>query len=101
MRTTARSPTHYDSSGQLLTVKDERHVTPNTTNSYDAAGRLTKVTQVLSTAPGGTIATQYGYDINSDLTSVTDPNGNATYVYDDFERMLSQTSPVTGVTTYI
>jgi RHS repeat-associated protein len=32
---------------------------------------------------------------------VTDPNGNiTTYLYDDFGRMLRQTSPVTGLTTY-
>lgn len=33
------------------------------------------------------------------LSSVTDPNGNATaYIDDDLSRMISQTSPVTGVT---
>jgi RHS repeat-associated protein len=91
----------YDGSGHLITVKDERHVSPNTTNSYDAAGRLLKVTQVLSAAVGGTISTQYGYDINDNLTSVTDPNGNiTTYLYDDFGRMLKQVSPVTGTSTY-
>jgi RHS repeat-associated protein len=90
----------YDGSGHQLTVKDERHSSPNTTNTYDAAGRLSKVTQALSTATGGTITTQYGYDINGNLTSVTDPNGNVTsYVYDDFGQLISQVSPVTGTTT--
>jgi YD repeat-containing protein len=61
------------------------------------------VTQTLSSAPGGQVATAYGYDVHGNLTSVTDPNGNVTsYVYDDFGRMISQTSPVvTGVTTYV
>ncbi len=91
----------YDGSGKLLTIKDERHPLPNTTNSYDPAGRLSKVTQVLSSAPGGTINTQYGYDIDGNLTAVTDPNGNVTtYVYDDFGQMIKQMSPVTGTTTY-
>jgi RHS repeat-associated protein len=91
----------YDGSGKLLTIRDERHALPNTTNAYDPAGRLSKVTQVLSSAPGGTINTQYGYDIDGNLTAVTDPNGNVTsYVYDDFGQMIKQVSPVTGTTTY-
>jgi RHS repeat-associated protein len=57
--------------------------------------------QTLSSASGGQIATAYAYDILGNLTSVTDPNGNVTsYIYDDFGRMIRQTSPVTGVTNY-
>jgi YD repeat-containing protein len=33
---------------------------------------------LLMTAPGGTISTQYAYDPQDNLTSVTDPNGNVT-----------------------
>jgi len=92
---------HYDGANNLISVQDERHTTPNTTYAYDPANRLASVTQTLSTATGGHIATAYAYDVHGNLTSVTDPNGNVTsYVYDDFGRMLRQTSPVTGVTSY-
>jgi RHS repeat-associated protein len=92
---------HYDGANNVISVQDERHTAPNTTYGYDPANRLTSVTQTLSTAPGNQIATAYAYDIQGNLTSVTDPNGNVTsYVHDDFGRMLQQTSPVTGVTNY-
>ncbi len=91
----------YDGANNLASVKDERHADANTTYAYDPRNRLSSVTQTLPGAPGGQIATAYGYDIHGNLTSVTDPNGNVTsYVYDDFGRMIRQTSPVTGVTTY-
>lgn len=92
---------HYDGANNVISVQDERHTAPNTAYTYDPANRLASVTQTLSSAPGGQIATAYAYDIQGNLTSVTDPNGNVTaYVYDDFGRMLRQTSPVTGVTNY-
>ena len=91
----------YDPDGKVATIRDERHASPNTSYAYDAADRLSKVTQTLSSAPGGTAITRYGYDRHGNLTSVTDPNGNVTtYIYDDFGRMLRQVSPVTGATTY-
>jgi RHS repeat-associated protein len=91
----------YESGGAVATVRDENHTTANTRYSYDAALRLSSVSQTLSTAPGGNITTTYSYDLSGNLTGVTDPNGNiTTYVYDDFGRMLSQTSPVTGTTSY-
>jgi RHS repeat-associated protein len=91
----------YDATGNVNSVKDERHATPNTTYSYDPLNRLAVVTQTLSTAPGGSIATHYAYDTAGNLTSVTDPNGNTTsYAFDDFGRMSTQTSPVTGTTSY-
>jgi RHS repeat-associated protein len=91
----------YDADGLLSTVQDENHTSANTTYEYDALHRLTKVTQTLSTAPGGSIATNYGYDAMDNLSSVTDPNTNVTtYAYDDFHRMQSQTSPVSGTTSY-
>lgn len=93
---------HYDGANNLVSVQDERHSTANTTYAYDPTNRLASVTQTLSPAPGGQIATAYAYDIHGNLASVTDPNGNVTsYAYDDFGRMISQTSPVTGVTTYV
>ncbi|HSY50113.1 MAG TPA: RHS repeat-associated core domain-containing protein [Thermoanaerobaculia bacterium] len=92
---------HYDGANNLISVQDERHLSPNTNYAYDPTNRLASVTQTLSTEPSSQIATAYAYDVHGNLTSVTDPNGNVTsYVYDDFGRMLRQTSPVTGVTTY-
>jgi RHS repeat-associated protein len=91
----------YGPAGELLSVRDENHGTPNTRYEYDAAGRLKTVRQTLAGASGGEIVTTYAYDLHGNLTSVTDPNGNVTtYVYDDFGQMLSQTSPVTGTTGY-
>jgi RHS repeat-associated protein len=47
------------------------------------------------------ITTSYTYDVQDNLASVTDPNGNVTtYDYDDFGRMIRQVSSVTGTTTY-
>jgi RHS repeat-associated protein len=91
----------YDVDGLLASIQDERHVSPNTINEYDARHRLKKVRQALAGAPGGEIATIYDYFGDGSLKSVTDPNGNiTTYAYDDFGGMRKQTSPVTGVTTY-
>jgi RHS repeat-associated protein len=87
--------------GQVHSVKDENHTTANTVYSYDGSGRLCEVRQALASASGGYVTTTYSYDRNGDLASVTDPNGNVTtYVYDDFGQMLSQNSPVTGITSY-
>jgi RHS repeat-associated protein len=91
----------YDAANNVATVQDENHTAPNTAYQYDPVNRLTRVTQTLGSASGGTIATQYGYDLRGNLTSVTDPNGNVTtYAFDDFDRMKQQVSPVTGTTTY-
>lgn len=91
----------YDAANALASVQDENHAAANTTYVYNANGRVAVVKQKLSTETAGWITTSYGYDINDNLVSVTDPNGNVTtYVYDDFGRMIKQTSPVTGVTTY-
>jgi RHS repeat-associated protein len=91
----------YDLDGQLSTVQDEDHSSPNTTYACDALLRMTAVQQTLATAPGGVATTSYGYDVMDDLAAVTDPNGNTTtYQYDDFHRLERQVSPVTGTTTY-
>jgi RHS repeat-associated protein len=85
--------------GLLAAVRDERHSTPNTSYSYDPAGRVSSVTQMLGS---GSVLTSYAYDIAGNLTAVTDPNGNVTsYQYDDFGRMVRQVSPVTGETSYL
>jgi RHS repeat-associated protein len=100
----------YDSRGNLKTVKDENHSSANTSYGYDRLNRLTSVAQTLPGAPGrgapcvspaGQITTCYTYDVQDDLISATDPNGNTTsYAYDDFRRLQTQTSPVSGVTRY-
>lgn len=91
----------YDGAGRLLSTRDERHTTPNTLYTYDPAGRIRTVKQALSNASTGFITTSYAYDTQGNLTSVTDPNGNATnYSFNDFGEMLTQQSPVSGVSTY-
>lgn len=88
----------YGVNAQLLSVRDERHATPNTSYQYDAEGRVAAVRQLLG---GSAIATSYEHDLDGNLTSVTDPNGNVTsYVYDDFGQLLRQDSPVSGQTSY-
>ena len=69
-----------------------------TDSSYDALRRLATTTQALGSL---NVQTQYGYDVADRLTSVTDPNGNATtYGYDDLGNLLAQTSPDTGTTGF-
>jgi RHS repeat-associated protein len=88
----------YDVAGALASVQDENHASANTSYKYNETGAVREVDQTLGT---GQIATSYGYDLQGNLTRVTDPNGNVTtYTYDDFGRMTGQTSPVTGTTTY-
>ena len=88
----------YGVNAQLLSVRDERHASPNTSYQYDAEGRVATVRQLLG---GSTIATSYQYDLDGNLASVSDPNGNVTsYVYDDFGQLLRQVSPVSGQTSY-
>ncbi|HEX8172598.1 MAG TPA: RHS repeat-associated core domain-containing protein [Thermoanaerobaculia bacterium] len=88
----------YDSEGRVASQRDENHAAANTFYVYDAAGRLSQVRQQL----GATAATTgYTYDIDGNLRSVTDPNGNVTtYTFDDFGQMTAQQSPVTGTTSY-
>jgi RHS repeat-associated protein len=96
----ARTFNTYDLDGQLSTVQDEDHASPNTSYSYDALHRMASVRQTLASAPGGAATTAYAYDVMDNLSSVTDPNGNTTsYRYDDFHRLERQDSPVTGTTT--
>jgi RHS repeat-associated protein len=97
----ARTFNAYDPDGMLSTVQDEDHASPNTSYAYDALHRLIGVRQTLASAPGGAAATTYGYDVMDNLAAVTDPNGNTTtYQFDDFRRLQTQISPVTGSTTY-
>ena len=92
----------YTPAGGLATYNDENHAAgSNYSAAYDVAGRRLSETRVLAGAPGGVATTRYAYDLHDNVTSVTDPNGNVTaYRYDDFDRMLKETSPVSGVTTF-
>jgi RHS repeat-associated protein len=82
---------------------------------YDALGRLTSVCEVTSLAGSGSCAqtsvqtgywTKYTYDLNNNLTGVTQ-NAQATstsqqtrtYAYDQLNRMTSETNPETGNNT--
>jgi RHS repeat-associated protein len=88
----------YDVAGALATIQDENHAAANTFYAYNEAGALASVSQTLGV---GQITTSYAYDAQGNLVSVTDPNGNVTtYAYDDFGRMSTQVSPVTGTTRY-
>ena len=70
----------YDNAGQLQSVIDPRN--NRTTFTYDAVGRLKSET-LPGTLPGPwgyptAVVTNYAYDGNGNLTSVTDPLGHAT-----------------------
>ena len=84
---------------------------------YDALGRLTSVCELTTGSGSGTCGqtvpqtgywTKYTYDPANNLTSVTE-NAQATstqqqsrsYTYDELSRMLSETTPESGATTYI
>ncbi len=81
---------------------------------YDALGRLTSVCEITSGTGSGTCAqtssvtgywTKYIYDVNNNLTSVTQNAQSSsaqtrTYAYDDLGRMTSETNPESGTTTY-
>jgi RHS repeat-associated protein len=91
----------FSPDGTLDLEKDGKSVV--TDYSYDALRRLTSITQDLGgTDPASANAlTQFGYDVQDNLVSVTDPNGGQTsYVYDDLGNLLSLTSTDTGTSVY-
>ncbi|MDP9023976.1 MAG: DUF6531 domain-containing protein [Candidatus Eremiobacteraeota bacterium] len=92
----------YNAQGQVAAFNDENHTLGNNyTYAYDVAGRRLSETRRLPAAPGGSVVTNYTYDLHDNVTAVTDPNGNTTsYHYDDFDRVTKETSPVSGVTTH-
>ena len=64
-----------------------------TTTTYDARGRVTRVTSHDGTH------TDFGYDQHGFRTSVTDPLGKTTrYVYDDYGWLKQVVDPANGVT---
>lgn len=77
----------YDPAGQLLQVTEGRAKDArNAKDARDAHGALV-------VAPDVNVTTAYGYDAAGNLTSVTDPNGNATtFTFDAAGLMLSETN---------
>jgi len=100
----------YDNAGNQASVMDPQgHLT---CFEYDALNRKTKTHQYLGTPPAACLGTctfppcsdlltQYGYDAQDHVTSVTDPGTFVTtYAVDDAAKAIRQVSPDTGTTTY-
>ena len=100
----------YDNAGNQKSIKD-----PNghlTCFEFDALNRKTKTHQYLGTAPAACLGTctspgcvdlltQYGYDTQDHLISVTDPTGFVTtYDIDDAGDALQEVSVDSGTTSY-
>jgi RHS repeat-associated protein len=85
----------HDDDGNRTSEQDpESHLT---TYAYDEMNRLVTVAQTVGATP---VVTQYGYDVQDNLASVTDPRGlQTTYVTSDAGTRLRVTSPDTGVTS--
>src|SRR5262249_38225078 len=91
----------YDSRGNLTSLQDERHTSPNLTYSYTPFNRVKTTTQQEVLTPGNTITTQFSYDVHEHVTSTIDPKNNSTSTpYDDWGRLQYQDSPVSHTTTY-
>jgi RHS repeat-associated protein len=95
----------YDCDNNLISVNDPNHpspAAPSTSYAYDPLNRLTQVAQPWGGAGGGMALTTYAYDLEDHLAAVTDSERNqTTYVTSDRELLTTQTSPVTGLTTYV
>ncbi|WP_082677943.1 RHS repeat protein [Leucobacter chromiiresistens] len=92
-----RAVLEHDDAGRLVSVTDP--VGAVTTNDYDSLGRLAS-----TVAPGGNLAgvtveerskftTSYAYDLNGNVTSVTDQSGTTAYQYDEKYLPTSITDP--------
>jgi RHS repeat-associated protein len=94
----------YDLNDNLEKVWDANHpkaTNPNPTQlyAYDALNRLTTLTVGPTTANAA--ATNYTYDVQDHLASVTDAEGNATaYTYSDRDLLTQEVSPVSGTTVH-
>ncbi len=100
----------YDCNGNLTKVWDAEHsrssnpADPSQTYHFDQLNRLDTVTEYWAPGPPdpvGTAVTQYGYDVQDHLASVTDANGNVTtYTTSDRDLVTGEVSPVSGATTH-
>lgn len=100
----------YDNAGNRKSVKDP--LGHFTCFEYDALNRKTKTHQYLGTPPAACLGTctlpsctdlltQYGYDTQDHVKTVTDPGGLVTtYSVDDAAEVWRQVSPDTGTTNY-
>ncbi|MEO3430533.1 RHS repeat-associated core domain-containing protein [Pelagibius sp. CAU 1746] len=65
------------------------------TRVFDELGRL------LQSVGASSQTTAYGYDTNSNLTSITDPlSGTTAQAFDALDRLVQQTDPLSGITGY-
>lgn len=103
----------YDCDGNLARIWDAEHPRPGlsaTEYLYDPLHRVIQVAQrwggptpaeTCPDAQGSCALTDYGYDAQDHLTTVTDPEGNLTgYVYNDRDLLVQEVSPVAGTTTH-
>ncbi len=94
--------TYYNNDGQPLRMVDARG--SETRYEYDTAARLRRMiagTTAVGTAPALNQTTTYTYDVNSRVTSVTDPRGKiSTITYDSFGRVIRETDPLGNTTEY-
>jgi len=77
----------YDPAGQRTSLRDPAGRT--TTSGYDAAGRLTSMRYSSGTPKDSAFA----YDVDGQLTAMTDATGRSTYSYDSLGRLTSSTNP--------
>ncbi|WP_182909016.1 LamG-like jellyroll fold domain-containing protein [Microbispora sp. H13382] len=80
----------YDAAGRVTTITDPRGNV--TTNTYDALGRPVRVTQPPATGGATPGHTDYTYTLNGELLSLTDPTGaRKEATYDDLGRQITST----------
>ncbi|WP_420347619.1 RHS repeat-associated core domain-containing protein [Pelagibius sp.] len=80
--------------GEVLR-SDTGAIVRSQTRVFDELGRL------LQQVGAATQTTTFGYDLNSNLTSITDPlNGPTTQAFDSLDRLVQMTDPLNGITGY-
>ena len=84
----------YDQDGHLLNLQDGIGTTNNITYSYDPLGRLTSQVNEYN------VSTSYTYDLVSNMTGLTYPNGQSvTRVFNGANELTSVTTWLPGVGT--
>ncbi|HYL34545.1 MAG TPA: DUF6531 domain-containing protein, partial [Bryobacteraceae bacterium] len=87
----------YDADGRRLTRTHANGV--QVAYQYDAGGRLTGLTDV---GPSGSLLAQamYTYDPAGNPLTMTDLAGTHSYVYDELDRLVAATHPVSSAESY-